>query len=92
MVHSEKLTIVTDDNYQTDVGFALGKTIRFGRWEFIAERFGSRSLSTEGNDSGVVFVRMAHNGLSSLHTILKESTNEGETASSGWGSSGLSPK
>jgi hypothetical protein len=42
-----------------------------------------------GNDSGVVFVGMAHSGSPSLHTILEESTDNGDTASSRGGSFGL---
>jgi hypothetical protein len=82
MVHSLKSDVVIDGNHQTNLRFALGKTIRFGSLEFIANHFGGLSLSPERNDSCVIFVRMGHNRSPSLHTILEE-----DIASSGEGSS-----
>jgi hypothetical protein len=89
MVHSPKLTVVTNGEYQTDIGFALDETILFGSFEFIADRFGRPSLSPKGNDSGAAFVGMVHSGSLLLHAILKESTDEGDIASSGGGSSNI---
>jgi hypothetical protein len=87
MVHSLKLTIITDGKRHTGIGFSPGETIYLGSLEFIADRFDSMSLSLDESDSGVVFVGMVPSGSSSLYTILEESTNEGDTASNGGGSS-----
>jgi hypothetical protein len=87
MVHSLRLTIITDDNHQADVGFTLGETSHFGSLKFIADRFCNLSLSPEGNDSGAAFIGMAHSGSPSLHTIFKESTDQDDTTSSGGGNS-----
>jgi hypothetical protein len=84
---SPKLTIVANGEHQTGDGFALAETIRFGRLEFITVCFGDMSLSPKGNDSDIIFVGMVHSRSLSMHTILEESTNEGDTASSGGGSS-----
>jgi hypothetical protein len=89
MVHSPKPTIIADGNHQTGARFASGGTIRLGSLEFIADCFANLSLYPEGNDSGAFFVELVHNGSLSLHTILKESINEGGMASSGGGSSGF---
>jgi hypothetical protein len=86
---SPKLTIVANSEHQTGDGFALAETIRFGRLEFITVSFGDMSLSPEGNDSSVIFVGLVHSRSLSMHTILEESTNEGDTASNGGGSSGF---
>jgi hypothetical protein len=87
MVHSPKFVVTTNGEHQTSIGFTLGKTIHFGSLEFIIDRFGSLSLSLEGNDSSIMFMGMVHNGSPSLYTILKESADEGDTTSSGGGSS-----
>jgi hypothetical protein len=89
MVHSPKPTIIADGNHQTGARFASGGTIRLGSLEFIVDCFANLSLYPEGNDSGAFFVELVHNGSLSLHTILKESINEGGTTSSGGGSSGF---
>jgi hypothetical protein len=81
------LIIIADGESLTDVGATHSETIHFGSLEFIADHFGNLSLSDEGKVSGGVFVGMTHSGLLSLHTILKESASEGDTTSSGVGSS-----
>jgi hypothetical protein len=87
IVHSAKPTVITDGNQQTNAGFAPGKTIHLGSLEFITDRFDSLSLTSEGNDSSTIFVGMVHRGSLSLHAILEEFIDEGDTTSSGWGSS-----
>jgi hypothetical protein len=47
------------------------------------------SIYPEGNESGIVFIGMVHSKSPSLHTILEESANEGDTTSSGGGNSGF---
>jgi hypothetical protein len=87
MVQSPKFTFVANSNNLTGVGFTPGKTIFFGSLDFIADRLGNLSLSPQGNDSTIIFFGMVHNGSSSLHTILEESSDEGDMVSSGGGSS-----
>jgi hypothetical protein len=89
MVYSPKLTFISNGNNLTDVGLTLGKTIRFGSLEFTADHFSNLSLYPVGNDSGAVFVGMVHSGLSFVHTMHKESSNEGDTALGRGGSSRL---
>jgi hypothetical protein len=57
--------------------------------EFTTDRFGNMSLSPEGNDSGVVFIRMVHSKPPSVHASHVESFDEGNIASNGGGSTGL---
>jgi hypothetical protein len=76
MVYSPKLTFVANNNNSIGVGLTLGKTIS------------NLSLYLEGNHSGVVFVGMVHSGLSFVHTMNKESSNEGDTALGGGGHGG----
>jgi hypothetical protein len=78
MVYSPKLTFVANNNNSIGVGLTLGKTIS------------NLSLYLEGNHSGVVFVGMVHSGLSFVHTMNKESSNEGDTALGGGGVGGSS--
>jgi hypothetical protein len=87
MVHSPKLIVITDGEHLTGVSFTHGETIHFGRLEFFADCFGNPSLSDEGKVSGVVFMGMAYNESSLLHTNLKDSANEGDTTSSRGGGS-----
>jgi hypothetical protein len=90
MAYSPKLTSIANGNNLTSVGLTPGETICFGILEFITDRFGDLSLSPEGNDSGAMFIGMVHNGLPYLHTILEESSDEGDIASGEGGSSGIS--
>jgi hypothetical protein len=88
MVHSSTLIVVAaNGKHQTGGGFTLDETIRFGSLKFITNHFGNLSLSDEENDSVTVFMGMAHNGLPSLHNILEESADEGDTTSNRGGSS-----
>jgi hypothetical protein len=64
------------------------KPSALGGWSS-TDRFDNLSLSPKGNDSGIVFIGMVHNGSLSLHTILKESTDKVDTISSGRGNSGF---
>jgi hypothetical protein len=89
MVHSSTLTVTTNGEHLTSGGFSLIESVHFGSLEFIADYFGSLSVSPKGSDSGVIFIGMTHNGSPSLHTIMKGSTDEFYTASSREGSSDL---
>jgi hypothetical protein len=89
MVHTSTLAVITDGKCLTYGGLSLGETVCFRSLKFIADYFGSLSLSPKGNDSGTVFVGMIHVGSPSLQTILENSTNEFYTTSSGEGSSGF---
>jgi hypothetical protein len=71
------------------VASPLSETIHFRSLDFIAGRFRSMSIYPEGNESGTVFIGMVHSKSPSLHTILEESANEGDTTSSGGGNSGF---
>jgi hypothetical protein len=93
MVHTLKFTIIANGNNLTSVGFMPGETIYFGSMEFTADLFGNLSLSPKGNDSGVVFIGIVHSGSTSLHTILEESSDKGDTTSCRGGSFGfLNPR
>jgi hypothetical protein len=87
-VYSLKLTFVASGNNLTGVGLDPGETIRFGSLEFTADHFDNLSLSPEGNDSGVVFIGMVHNGSPSTETIHEESSDEGDMALGRGGNSG----
>jgi hypothetical protein len=56
IVHSLKLTVVTDNEHQTGFGFILGEIIHFRSLEFTADCFGCLSLSPEENDSCIIFM------------------------------------
>jgi hypothetical protein len=81
IVYSLKPTFVIDGKNLTGVGLTPGETIFFGSFGFTSDRFGNLSISLEGNDSGIVFVGMVHNGSLSLHTVLEESSDDGDVAS-----------
>jgi hypothetical protein len=88
MVHSPESTVFGDGHHQADVGFASGGTIHLGSLASIANRFGSLSLSPEGNDSCVIFTGVVRTRSPSLHAILEESANEDDWTSSEWGGGG----
>jgi hypothetical protein len=86
MVYSLKLTFVANGNNPVNGGFTPVKPICFGSLEFTIDRFSNLSLSPKGEDSAAIFVGMVHSGSPSLHTILEESSHEGDAASGGEGS------
>jgi hypothetical protein len=50
------ITLTTDDECLTCVGFSLGATIHLGSFEFISDYFGNLSLSPRRGDSGTSFM------------------------------------
>jgi hypothetical protein len=90
MVDSPKLVVDADNKHQTDVSFNFGKTIHIRSLDIITNCFRSLSLSTKGNDSGAVFMGMAHNGSTLMHTVLEDFDDEGETPYSEGGGRGSS--
>jgi hypothetical protein len=89
MVPSPKFSFVANGNNPIGVGLAPGSTIQFGSLGFTADHLGRLSLSHQERDSSVIFVGMVHNGSRSLHTTLKESTDEDGSTSGIGGSSGF---
>jgi hypothetical protein len=87
MVILPQPVIDIDDSNLFGNELAWGETIHFENLEFITDRFDNLSFSLEGNDSGAVFVGMAHGGSPSLHAVLEESTSEDDLTSSEGGSS-----
>jgi hypothetical protein len=79
MVYSPILTFVANSNNPTGVEFTPIETICYGSLKF----------TTEGEDSCIIFVGMVHNGSPSLHTVLEESSDKGDTTSGGGGTSGF---
>jgi hypothetical protein len=75
MVHSSELAITTDGECLTYSGFSLGKTIRFGNLEFIADFFDGRS-SPKGSDSRAVFMDTTHSGSPLPRAKIEDSTKE----------------
>jgi hypothetical protein len=75
MVHSSELTITTDGECLMYSGFSLGKTIRFGNLEFIADFFGGLS-SPKGSDSRAVFMGTTRSRSPSLWAKIEDSTKE----------------
>jgi hypothetical protein len=82
MVHLPQPMVGTDGSNLFDNEFTWDETVCFRNLEFIADRFDNLSFSPKGNDSGAVFVGMAHNGSPSLYVILKESASEDNSAPS----------
>jgi hypothetical protein len=80
MITSPKLCFIANGNNPTGVSLALGETIHFGNLVFTADRFGHLSLSSDERNSGTIFIGIMHNGSSSSHTTLEDSSVEGSAA------------
>jgi hypothetical protein len=84
------VTVTADDESLTCGGFALGKTICLGNFEFIADYFGAPSLSPRRGDSSAAFMGSIHSGTPSpWWAMIENSVEEFLTVSSGDGSFGL---
>jgi hypothetical protein len=88
MVPSPKLSFIANGNNPTNSGLTPGSTIQFGSVEFSADRLGHLSLSPQEGNSSAIIVGMVHSGTPSLHTTLKETSDEDVAASGVRGSSG----
>jgi hypothetical protein len=88
MVPSSTIIIATDVEHLTCGGFPLGKTIRLGSFEFIANYFCGLSLSPRRGDLGAAFMGSTRSGTPSLQrAMIEDSTEEFLMASSGEGAS-----
>jgi hypothetical protein len=65
MVPSSALAITTDGDCLTCGGFSLGETVHLGSIEFVADYFGSLSLSPRRGDLGPTFMGSTHSRTSS---------------------------
>jgi hypothetical protein len=92
VVPSSSIIIATDGECLACGGFSLGKPVRLGNFEFIANYFGSLSLSPRRGNGGAVIVGSTHSRASTpQRAMIKDSPEEFLTASSGEGSFGPLP-
>jgi hypothetical protein len=75
MVPSSAITITTDGECLTCSGFSLGKPIRLGNFNFIADYFDGLSLSI-GGDSGTTFMGSTRRAASTLWQAMTEDSAE----------------
>jgi hypothetical protein len=86
MVPSSVLVVATNGQCLSCDGFSLSETIRFGSIEFIANHFGSISLSPSGDVSDANVMGSARSRPPSPPwTMMGNSTEEFPTASDGKG-------
>jgi hypothetical protein len=86
MVPSSSIAITADGERLACGGFSLREPIRLGNFEFMADYFGSLSLSLRRGNEGAIFMGSTHSGSSTPQwTMIKDSTEEFLTASSGEG-------
>jgi hypothetical protein len=82
MVPSSSLTVAADGERLSCDVFSLGETIRFGRLEFIADRFSVLSLSPMGDGSGATIMGSTCGVTPSpLRAMIGDSIKEFHTAS-----------
>jgi hypothetical protein len=62
MVPSSAITVPGDGEHLACGGFSLGKTVHLGSFEFIANYFGSLSLSPRRGNSGAAFMGSTRSG------------------------------
>jgi hypothetical protein len=90
MVHSSTITIRADSEHLTCGGFSLGETVCLESFEFIADYFGSLSLSPRRGDLGVAFMGSTCSGTPPpCWAMIEDFTEEFLTALSGEGGFGL---
>jgi hypothetical protein len=66
MVLSSVTTVTIDGERLTCDGFSIGKTVRLGSFEFIANYFGGLILSPRRGDAGDAFMGSTRSGASTL--------------------------
>jgi hypothetical protein len=89
MVPSSSITITADGEHQVCSRLSLGETIHLGNFEFIADYFGSLSLSPRRGDKGATFVGSTHYGACTPQWgMIEDSIEEFLTPSCGEGSFG----
>jgi hypothetical protein len=77
----------TDDECLTYGGFFLGETVHVGNFKFIADYFGSMSLSPRKGDEDTTLMGSTRSGASTLRrAMIEDSIEEFLTVSSGEGS------
>jgi hypothetical protein len=64
MVPSSSIAITADGEHLACGGFSLGKPVRLGNFEFIANYFDGLSLSPRGGNKGAIFVGSTCSGAS----------------------------
>jgi hypothetical protein len=74
-----ELAITADDIYLLGALLTQDEAIHFECLKFITDPSHDQGLLPEGNNSGAVFMGMAHSGSPSLHAILKESPSEDDS-------------
>jgi hypothetical protein len=89
MLHSSVPSIANNGERLTYGGFSHGETFGFGSFEFIADYFGSLSLSPKESDLGTAFMDKTRSGSPSLWAMIEDITEEFYMASSREGGSGL---
>jgi hypothetical protein len=83
MVPSSVLALLANGEHLTCGGFSHGKTVRFGKHEFIADCFGGLSLSPRGSDLNAALMGPTRSGpLSLLRAKIEDITEEFQTVSS----------
>jgi hypothetical protein len=94
MVPSSVIIVTANGECLTCGGFSLGETVLLGNFEFIADYFGSLTLSPRRGDVGAAFMGSTHSRAPTpWQAMIEDSAEEFLTASSGEGSFGLpSPK
>jgi hypothetical protein len=76
MVPSSSIAFTVDGERLTCSGFSLGKPIHLGNFEFIADYFGSLSLSPRRGNEGTIFVGSTHSGASTPQRAMIEDSTE----------------
>jgi hypothetical protein len=90
MVHSSALAISAEGEHLTCSGFSLDETVCLGSFEFIADYYGTLSLSPRRNDPSASFIVSIRNApLSLCLAMIEDSNEEFHAASSGEAGSNL---
>jgi hypothetical protein len=78
VVTSSSIVVAADGEHLACGGFSLNETICLGNFDFIADYFGSLSLSPSRGDEGVAFMGSTHQGASTPQwAMIEDSTEDG---------------